>query len=801
MPSSPASALPPRADASVTLSHASLALRWLLASLLVIASVVSFQPFTPAMPGSDLDGSWCFGLDEAVARGLRFGTEVVFTFGPYAFVYNNEFNPATDALRLGGSLSLALASGLCLALLLWSAPRRWALAWWLVLVVVTLARDVQFFLYPLLVTLLVFRCVQRDEAARPPPMAQGLLVPLMALFGLLPLIKGTGLLLALGCGALCLWLLVAAGRWRTALLAPVAALGVQLACWRLAGQQWTDLPAYYSGLLATFGGYTDAMSLPGRTHHVGWYLLAALAIVLAAARVAAPLQLRMALTLAFALYLFVAWKGGFVRHDAHALMAGNGVLAAALLLPTLQRGARLLPPLLLSLLAWYPLERDFGDTFNQPPWVSALELHAKAWRGLAQRVSDPQAWPRRFEEAVSGIRHQFPLPALAGRSDVYGTLQSAVLAAGLPWAPRPVMQSYLAYRPALAERNRAHLLGPAAPDNVLFQVDPIDGRLPALEDGPSWPLLFSLYRPQAMAGPFAVLKRRADLPAAPQPLRSVSSSHQLGESVSLPPAEAGTYTFVRLALHPSLAGTVLQQLYKISPLMIEVELVDGRRQRFRLPVGSAAAGFVLSPLIENTPEFMLMHDQPAWLADKAVRSFSVQRLRGPAWLWQGGYRMELSSYRRPEPIGVSQGMIAFDRPAAQLAPDRPAEAGACSGSIDRFNGGPTPAAGQGATRLSTQLALEGWLSASDPAGEAAEDVQVTLTDAQGRTLLIPARRVPRPDVASFLQRPALAQSGFSIHADVMSLRGAYRVGLMRRQGTQWLRCPAFDLPVLIERPA
>ena len=41
--------------------------------------------------------------------------------------------------------------------------------------------------------------------------------------------------------------------------------------------------------------------------------------------------------------------------------------------------------------------------------------------------------------------------------------------------------------------NEEHLRGETAPDNILFSVDPIECRLPSLDDGPSWPALFDNY--------------------------------------------------------------------------------------------------------------------------------------------------------------------------------------------------------------------------------------------------------------------------------------------------------------------
>ena len=49
------------------------------------------------------------------------------------------------------------------------------------------------------------------------------------------------------------------------------------------------------------------------------------------------------------------------------------------------------------------------------------------------------------------------LPLLPGTSDIYSYEQTALIASGNTWDPRPVIQSYSAYGPSLARMNREHL--------------------------------------------------------------------------------------------------------------------------------------------------------------------------------------------------------------------------------------------------------------------------------------------------------------------------------------------------------
>ena len=57
-------------------------LPWLALALLAVLAVDAYVPLSPFMPRNDVDGSWILALNQAVARGLVFGRDIVFTFGP-----------------------------------------------------------------------------------------------------------------------------------------------------------------------------------------------------------------------------------------------------------------------------------------------------------------------------------------------------------------------------------------------------------------------------------------------------------------------------------------------------------------------------------------------------------------------------------------------------------------------------------------------------------------------------------------------------------------------------------------------
>src|SRR5262249_37075281 len=129
------------------------------------------------------------------------------------------------------------------------------------------------------------------------------------------------------------------------------------------------------------------------------------------------------------------------------------------------------------------------------------------FEGLRARLGLGQDLRQQFDVARAKIRHDNPLPRIDGSADIYPYYQNILLANGVEWSPRPIIQSYSAYEPKLADINANHLSSSSAPLHVFFDVSPIDGRLAALEDGKSWPLLLSRYHIVGRSGHYLMLDR------------------------------------------------------------------------------------------------------------------------------------------------------------------------------------------------------------------------------------------------------------------------------------------------------
>jgi hypothetical protein len=783
----------PRAQAWIAVAS-----RRLLSALLLLTLVAVLVPFAPRMPGVGLDPSWRFGVNQAVAQRLAFGSEILFTAGPYGAIYTRVFHPATDAMMLGGSLYLAFSYWACLVFLMRTTGRRWLLLFCAGLAGLVVAPDPLLFSYPLLAGLATFKLVfGEDRPALERRWAPWLVALLFAPIGLLPLVKGSTVFLGASIAGVCVVAFVARRRPLAALACVAAPAAMLMACWLAAGQGVSTLPGYFIGMAPIVSGYTEAMALDGNMLDVWIYLAASgllLLSILAGRKTTRPA--RAFLMTVFSLYLFVAFKAGFVRHDGHAVIAGIAILFAAFQLPLAfsSKGAPLL--VAVALCSWWQIDRQTIKTpIDLLPRIM-VATYTDAWQGLRHRMAGDD-WPNReYQASVASIRAQAAFPVLAGTTDIYSFDQAYLIASGNTWSPRPMFQSYSVYTPALAGLNRQFLFGKRAPDNIIFKVQPIDGRLPSLEDGASWPVLLQRYKPVRMRNGFLFLKKDPGAGPFVEPVRVAAGTYRLGQRIALP--SSGQPVFAQIRFKPTLPGRLAAIVFKPSQLSIQLELADHRWKDFRMVAGMAESGFLISPLIEDTAEFGLLYAKPGLLDSKRVIAMRMYLPGRRSRYWQDQYEIVFS---RVEAIASANVMDLYDLDAfdESLSAAPATVADACEGSIDAVNGTSASAV----VSASGSLRVDGWLAAAEAKGHSgakgrlADAVYVVLTDAQGHRTYLKTHLSPRPDVGAYFNDPAMDHAGFSTMGDITRLKGNYFLGLAMKSAGELKSCPQIRIPLSI----
>jgi hypothetical protein len=624
---------------------------WFLKLSLLLIIIPLFVPFSPKMPAPGLDPSWALALNQAVAQGLAFGKDILFTLGPYSSIYTKAYHPTTDLMMMSGSLYLAVAYWLCLLILMQGSQWRWILALGVFLALMIYAKDSLFFSYPLLVGLISFKLI---IDSRPDPKSTQYLsnmnlpdahFPLLILIlivpplGLLPLIKGSLLILCAVIVFLCALLFSYYQQKTQAFLCLILPLIAMILFWSAAGQSLVNLPNYIKSTIALAAGFSEAMSLDGDESEIILYLISSIAILCVIGwnkRIAAISKLF--LLALFFIFLFLSFKTGFTRHFGHAFISGTSILFAALLLPYLFKSKLIVPVIVLSTFTTLYIDGQYTHISLINNFRST---YSSAWYGFGKRISEAHWLSQNFALTMDFLKNQIDFPLFPGTTDIYSYDQTYLIASRNHWTPRPIFQSYSVFTSELAKKNKHYLLSPHAPDHIMFKVEPIDNRMAALEDGASWPVLLKHYQPTGFDKGFLWLEKQSVENKASHSTLLQSTNYHLGEVVKLP--QASSFLWAEIEMKPTILGSLATILFKPDLLYIQMTLQDGSIKKYRFIANMAKSDFLLSPLIEDTKEFALLYATNNMLHSKHVISFFIDSKELRTRHWHQEYKITLKS--------------------------------------------------------------------------------------------------------------------------------------------------------------
>ncbi len=716
-------------------------------------------------------------LNEAVATGLVFGRDLIFTFGPFGAIYTKQFHPATDTLMLGGGLLLALSFALGVISLA-ARKGRWSYAALLCLVLTQLTLpDSLFLALPLLFLLQTAEFVSERK---PRVLMNVSLLALLLALALLPLIKGTfaGLsVVAVGLGCLLMF------SWSRQLAALGASLFVLALTgfWILAGQPLMALPKFFIAQSPIISGYTEAMAYDGNATEVWVYLSAAFGLAIAFF-VGYARERKWAGLIAFAgaiATLFFGFKAGFVRHDAHAFGAAGLLMLLALQISLVASPRTALAALVIGLACSFTIAQHYSSLSSWDALRRARSFYQAIGIGLEKRQQGREVLDQEFQGSLEKIRKAEPLPHVKGGTDIYPIDQAVLIAHRLQWAPRPVIQSYSAYNGELARKNKAHLVGSGSPENIFFRIAPIDWRMAAMDDGLSWPVLLMRYSFVSFSGDMALLRQTAGRtqPGTPKRRLLLEGKFPLGSEMALP-LESGPL-WAELVVEPKLLGKAMFLFFKPTGLRIQLTMEDGRKVSYRYISAVGKAGFLLSPVVENTRDFVALASKyrSEYFSGRRPVSMRIVDESGSSLVWDDTLALKIWALELPDQQGVESLFLDAVQAAlpSQLPSPNPAASGECS--IDLVNNqGPGP----GRVSVRGLLKVSGWGIVSRREGLAPESIVLALSGAGGSAYYIPVTRMERrEDVKMAFHLPRMGDTGFSVKADVTGLKGAFSLSVLQ----------------------
>jgi hypothetical protein len=279
-----------------------------------------------------------------------------------------------------------------------------------------------------------------------------------------------------------------------------------------------------------------------------------------------------------------------------------------------------------------------------------------------------------------------------------------------------------------------------------------------LEDGLSWPVLLSLYGPARYdaSSELAWLRRTPDpaVPAKPGPL-ILDRFAALNESLALPPSEAALWATIDIK--PSMSGRVAAALLRAPPLQITLHFMDGHSQGYRFIPAIVRGGFMLSPFVGSTLDFLKLRagdgqDQPD---PKRPAAVSLDIPASDAWAWRKSFRIRISTLTIPAwhaPLLVSGTPPLANHAAADSDTPR----NACF--ADEANGSPVTAA---PIRGRWPIRLSGWALFDPSTAQPADYIEIAAQAGNGTLWATPAATNLRPDLGRIYQLPETARPGFT----------------------------------------
>lgn len=647
-------------DTPASAGTGSKAVDWTLATLAAIGCFVLMLKLGAfhATPPDSLDGAWQAALQFAWLHDLQVGRDIVFPHGPYGAFYAQLYHPDLVglwyAIRLSHAVVLAIA--LVWTLRVVAGP---GLGWRFVACLLALVAAAALVPGPdgiwMLPSFLLIGLALDDR--RTPPL---LIVLLVAAIALSTLAKFS--FLVMGVTALVAWSVAAAVRRDPlALLAIPLYVAAIVLLWLAAGQ---DLSGFTDWVRVSFqvgSGYAAAMSLT--SNHFDLAVYAALVVLLLLGvwtgfRAQSGPVVRAIIALGWlALFMFVA-KAGFVRHDGHAVFPFEMAVVAAVLVVAHgvppRRGAGSLFALqalvLVGAVGWlvvahtrltpsgHTLDKQIASRVQHAP-VQLLEI-ANDLLSQQGKAAHYRAYADQSRELLGG-----PHPRIVSASsiDVYSYMIAPPILAGLPYHPRPVIQSYQSYLPSLAERDVAEIRREGAEVYVL-QVASIDNRPPLADGGHLWPEFLSLYDPVDEV-PLGLLVERRAAPLTLDTRTVVDARSGYNTWIDLPAAAPGAVLQVKGGIRPTLLGRAFGLAFKPPQLTITLRRADGGEQTHRLVPGQFDAGFPVSPILATPQEVRTLFDGEA--SGSPVVAFRVNAARLQQAFWGSDFPLTVTELHRP----------------------------------------------------------------------------------------------------------------------------------------------------------
>ena len=607
--------------------------------------VFFLPPFFFNLPGTGLDPSWMIAMREAFSKGMMFGREVIFTYGPLAFLSTRVIEQHFVPLLLTYDALIASSLAFFFLVLLQKAVRKME---FFAIAALALATKHALFCYPTATAFTVFLFWLYYSMESKSLFAFGL----ACLFGLiLFFVKINYGFVTLPVLGLFILSQVFWGQmsFRVALFSIVILLSSLVAgCFFL----YVDLIGYVLNGFEIISGYNDNMTLP---HSNNSKPLLNVVVIGASFTGLLLLHFRKLISgrqgifyvAATGLCLFILWKNSFTRHSEfyelgftfcaplmlaafyrfNAIIPANqglGLMVASLVLPT-------------SILIGGEMTWGRKEAFGQLPINYAKQI-MDALRATPRHPEEIQRLrklpPRILEKLGNSTVEIMPSDiSLADLNDLNFTM-------------RPIPQGYSAYTLKLDLKNADFFLSEIAPQFILFVASgltAIDGKHGFWDESNTKKAILSRYE---LVDDFEVvldfwgtgvyqgmervllLEKRAE-PLVKNVLKSERFQAEWNRPFPVPTDDS--FVYLQADINYSIAGRLLGILHQAAGINIKVVYSDGEATNYRSSPSMLKTGLLVSKRCDDCAG---IKDMFATLGKNAVRVESIEFLSPSPWAFQ-----------------------------------------------------------------------------------------------------------------------------------------------------------------------
>ncbi len=573
---------------------------------LLILLLLNLFSWPVAIVDETLDGSWQAILTYAFSHGLRFGHDIIFTYGPLGALSSYSYSGYNPVAKYGFELLLRASIVLfAFRFLLHLKPysRLAFLSFYLLtLQLLPNSSDTYFFLGLLS---WVAAVLYEPRAPRPPwvLLASGVVFVIF-----IATVKFTLLVAGTYCLFLVALFLLIRKRFAEAVAVAAAFPPGLIILWSLLGQRLGDLPSFLYRSYLVAHGYAASMQLatdPRAAPYLVLFLLGGVAaLCIVAGDRTNPAWVFM--LVAYVGLFFMAWKQGVVRSDDHIWQFFCYVpLAGWFLYPLLRKQIPILLFRAFLVFQGFLMIASFATYYPHLLLATPQRLWDNTRHGI-----DGLLRPRPLFNDLAGKLHarkralfeEQPLLARIGNRtvDLVGNEQGLVIDADLNYRPRPTFQNYVASDARLEKINATYWRTSDNPAAVLQLLDPIDGGLPTAADSQTILYLLSHYQVEAEAWKMVLLTKRL-VPSAVQHGQSTQHRIRFDQSIVLKDT-GGRALVAQMSLPLNFLGRLRAFLYKPPIVHMELHLRDGSSRTYRVNPPTLERDFLFSPVAETASQ-------------------------------------------------------------------------------------------------------------------------------------------------------------------------------------------------------